>query len=448
MFPPDIDCATGGHYVRTRVQVHSARIAFSSELGKQTDELGGNGLSTLVNWCHVLTRRLTAVLAVTCAVTSSNIYLVQPVLPQVAADLHVGDAVAGAVPTATQFGYALGILLVVPLGDVRNRRPLILTMMAATTVALVGAAVSPSVGWLAAAGFAIGLLTPVPQLVLPLGVALAGGGRQGRVVGVLQGGLLIGLLASRAYAGAIGQMLGWRQVYWCSVVIMVLVGLVLLRMLPSAPAPAAISYPTLLRSLPKLLLGNRMVLWLCVSGVLVGVAFGAFWNTLPFELSADFGYGPAVVGLFGLVAAASAGTSPLAGRLADRFGGRVGQFVLVGTVVVGWAVLAFGPAWVGWFVLGTVVLDVGVWGNQVVNQAVLFGLDAAGHSRLNTVYFVTRFLGIATGSALGAQLWTSGGWLSVAALGLSAALVGMPIAVAASASRRTPSTSTSGAAAP
>ncbi len=379
----------------------------------------------------MLTRRLTAVLAVTCAVTASNLYLIQPVLGQVAADLRIGEGVAGIVPTTTQLGCAAGILLLVPLGDIRDRRPLILAMMAATTLALVGAAVAPSVGWLAAAGFLIGLFTAIPQIVLPLGVALNGGERSGHVVGILQGGLLVGLLASRAYAGAIGEALGWRAVYWCSVGVMVVVGLLLLWALPSAPARSAIGYPDLLRTLPKLLLSNRFVLRVCAAGVFVGAAFGTFWNTLPFLLLHDFGLGPAVAGLFGLVAAASALTSPLAGRLTDRLGPRVGQLALVSVLVLGWAALAIGPLWIGWLVIGTVLLDVGVWGNQVVNQSVLFGLDPDHHNRLNTLYFFTRYLGIAVGLALGSQLWVYGGWPAVATLGLSLAVIALPAAVLA-----------------
>jgi predicted MFS family arabinose efflux permease len=387
---------------------------------------------------NVLTRRMTLLLAVTCAVTSSNIYLAQPMLALVARELHVSDGAVGIVPTATQVGYALGILLLVPLGDVRNRRGLILSMMAATTIALAAAALATSLAWLAVAGFAIGLLTPIPQLVLPLGVALAGGKRRGRVVGVLQAGLLVGLLASRAYAGALGQLLGWRDVYWCSVLMMIGVGLVLLRALPSAPASAnAARYPALLGSLPTLLVSSRLVRGVCLSGLLIGLAFGAFWNTLSFVLQRDYGFGPAVVGLFGLVAAASAAASPMAGRLADRFGGRIGQLALVSTAIAGWLVLVLGPQWIGWFLIGTVLLDIGVWGNQVVNQAMLFSLDATHHSRLNTLYFFTRFLGIAAGSALGAQLWTAHGWGGVSLLGVIAATVALPIA-ALSAPRRAP----------
>ncbi|QUQ68357.1 MFS transporter [Kutzneria sp. CA-103260] len=379
----------------------------------------------------MLTRRLTAVLAATCAVTASNLYLIQPVLGQVAADLRIGEGTAGIVPTTTQLGCAAGILLLVPLGDIRDRRPLILAMMAATTLALVGAAVAPSVGWLAAAGFLIGLFTAIPQVVLPLGVALNGGERSGHVVGILQGGLLVGLLASRAYAGAVGEALGWRAVYWCSMGMMIIVGLVLLRVLPSAPARSAIRYPDLLRSLPKLLLDNRSVLRVCAAGVFVGAAFGVFWNTLPFVLLHDFGLGPAVAGLFGLVAAASALTSPLAGRLTDRLGPRVGQLTLVSILLLGWAALAVGQEWLGWLVIGTVLLDIGVWGNQVVNQSVLFGLDASHHNRLNTLYFFTRYLGIAIGLACGSQLWVLGGWPAVATLGLVLSAIALPAAVLA-----------------
>jgi predicted MFS family arabinose efflux permease len=189
------------------------------------------------------------------------------------------------------------------------------------------------------------------------------------------------------------------------------------------------NYPAVLRSLPKLLLGNRIVLGMCAAGVVVGAAFGTFWNTLSFVLLHEFGLGPAIVGLFGLVVEASALTSPLAGRLTDRFGPRLGQFTLVGLILLAWVALAVGPGWIGWFVIGTVLLDVGVWGNQVVNQSVLFGLDAAHHNRLNTLYFFTRFLGIAAGSAFGAQLWDVWGWPAVATFGLLASTIALPAAV-------------------
>ncbi|TVT62623.1 MFS transporter [Amycolatopsis rhizosphaerae] len=383
------------------------------------------------------TRCITALLTVTCAVTSSNIYLLQPLLGQVAHDFGASQTDAGRCATLIQVGYAAGILLLVPLGDRVNRRPLILTMMTLTTIALVCVAVSPTITWLAVAATALGFLTPIPQVVLPLGVALAGH-QPGRIVGTLQAGLLVGLLASRSYAGLLGQFASWRLVYWCSAALMIFTTVALKAKLPSMPgADTALRYPALLRSLSVMLFGNVRVAGVCLSGALIGCAFGAFWNTLSFVLAGEFGFGPAVIGLFGLVAATSATTSPLAGRLADRWGVRRSQLMLICTVATGWIVLLINPHAVGSFVAGTVLLDVGVWGNQVVNQATLFQSDPAIHNRLNTLYFVTRFLGIAAGSALGIQLWSVAGWPAVATGGLLAALLALPIALFAAGTRGT-----------
>jgi predicted MFS family arabinose efflux permease len=368
-------------------------------------------------------------LALTCAVTSSNVYLAQPMLARIGGDLSASASMAGLVSSGTQVGYALGILLLVPLGDIRNRRPLILTLIMATATALTAAALAPNIQCLIVAGFFLGLCTPIPPIVMPLAVMLSGGLSRGRTVGIMQAGLLVGLLASRAYSGALAQWLGWRSVYWCSPALTVATLMLLWRWLPSSP-PArgrAMSYPALLRSLFALLRDSRAVCAICLSGALVGVAFGAFWNTLTFELDAKFGLGPSAIGAFGLVAAASALASPLAGRFADAYGAVWIQALLIGSVAAGWLVLAGVPAWIGFAVLGTIVVDIGVWSNQVVNQSVLFALDENSHSRLNTRYFFTRFLGISLGSAVGAFLWLHSGWTAVVVLGLAAALLALPI---------------------
>ncbi|MGW2601502.1 MFS transporter [Streptomyces klenkii] len=375
-----------------------------------------------------LGRTLMIVLTLACAITSSNIYINQPVLTDMASSFGVSEGAMGAVPTATQYGYALGILLLVPLGDTRDRRKLILSLGAATTVALAAAALSPDLAVLTVVSFLLGALTPIPQIVVPLAVALTGGQAKGRVVGVLQGGLLVGLLASRAYAGALADLVGWRWVYGCSVVLMAMLLVLLFFALPKGiTGSAAMPYSDLLKSLPKLFRGSPLVRRVCTSGALVGVSFGAFWTTLAFVLQDSYGYGPGIAGLFGLVAAASALGSPRAGRLADRKGGRYTQTVLLFVSLAGWAALAGGKEWLVLIVLGVILLDVGVWGNQVVNQAMLFKLDAGQHSRLNTLYFTTRFLGIATGSLIGSQIWNAGGWYAVTALGVGALLLAAPI---------------------
>ncbi|MFH8343805.1 MFS transporter [Streptomyces sp. NPDC018045] len=379
-----------------------------------------------------LTRPTALLLAAASAVTAANVYLNQPLLGAAAHSLGVAPDVLGAVPTATQLGYAAGILLLVPAGDSHDRRRLILGLGTASALALAACAVAPTVTWLVVAGFAVGLLSPVPQLITPLAVALAAGGGdtgRGRIVGTVQAGLLVGVLASRAYSGALADQVGWRAVFACSCVLTLLTVLVLSRALPRVPAAAAASYRTTLASLPRLFAAHPPVRRITVSGALVGVAFGAFWTTLTFLLARDYGYGSTETGLFGLVAAASALASPYAGRLADRLGRRGALAALVGLVIVGWLFLLPGGSALGWLLAGVVVLDVGVWGSQAASQTALFGLDPAVHSRLNTLYFTLRFLGIAVGSLVGTVAWSGGGWPAVVATGSGTALAGLLVAV-------------------
>ncbi|MGW3690889.1 MFS transporter [Streptomyces sp. NPDC005125] len=373
-----------------------------------------------------MNQKLTVLLATTSAVTAANVYLNQPLLGAVAASFGVAPDALGAVPTATQLGYAAGILLLVPAGDSRDRRRLILGLGTASALALAACAVSTGVWALIVSSFAVGLLSPVPQLVTPLAVALAGNAGRGRIVGTVQGGLLIGVLASRAYAGALGELVGWRPVYGCSAALTLLLMLALRRTLPYVPAAGDIGYRATLSSLPRLFAAHRLVRRITLSGALVGIAFGAFWTALTFLLEGYYRRGPTVIGL---VAAASALASPYAGRLADRLGHRGALAALIGLVAVGWLVLLPGGTGLGWLIAGVVVLDVGVWGSQAACQTALFTLDPALHNRLNMLYFTFRFLGIAVGSLVGTVVWVGGGWPAVAGTGVVATAAGLIVAV-------------------
>ncbi|MFE9381801.1 MFS transporter [Streptomyces sp. NPDC007025] len=375
-------------------------------------------------------------LAVTSAVTAANVYLSQPLLEAIARSLGGGPALLGAVPTATQLGYATGILLLVPAGDSHDRRRLILTLGTLSSLALAACALAPTAEFLLAAGFALGLCSPVPQLVTPLAVALAEGrrGAVGQVVGGVQAGMLVGVLASRAYSGVLAEAVGWRGVHLCSCgLTLALVALLRSALPPAPPVPSAASSPVpgyraALASLPRLA-AHPMVFRIVLSGALVGVAFGAFWTSLTFLLGGHYHYGPARIGLFGLVAAASAAASPWAGRAAERMGRRGATAALLALVLAGWLVLLPGGVSPWWLVPGVVLLDIGVWGSQAASQTVLFTLDRGLHSRLNTVWFTARFLGIALGSLAGSLAWAAGAWPAVVAVGSSFSALGLLVAV-------------------
>ncbi|MEV4555826.1 MFS transporter [Kitasatospora sp. NPDC049285] len=378
----------------------------------------------------------TALLAAASAVTGANVYLSQPLLGAAARDLHRTPALLGAVPTATQLGFAVGIALLVPAGDCVDRRRLVCALGAAASVALAGCALAPGTAWLAAAGFVLGLVSPVPQLVAPLAVALAGERAAGRTVGVVQAGLLVGVLGARTYAGALASAAGWRAVFWCSCALTLLLTLVLRRALPALPPVGTVRYRAALASLPRLFAADPLVRRVTASGALVGVSFGTFWTALTLLLDRHYRFGSTAVGLFGLVAAVSALLSPAAGRLADRLGARRGPAALVAAVLAGWALLLPGGGSLGWLVAGTVALDVATWGNQVACQSALFTLDRSAHNRLNTCYFTLRFAGIAVGSVAGSLAWARAGWPAVVAVGAAAATAAVVLTVGQS---RTPS---------
>lgn len=374
-----------------------------------------------------LDRRLTVVLAVTCAVSAANIYLSQPLLPDLSGTFKVSDQAAGFVATAAAVGYAIGILAFVPLGDTRRRRSLILTLGGLSAVALGAAALAPSLPLLVIASLAIGVFSPIPQLVIPLAVMLSGPTGRGRTIGLAQAGLLIGVLCSRAYAGGLADLVGWRDVYWCSFLLTIVVGITFWREVPTVPAESHLPYRNLLRSLIGLFSTDREVRKVCISGALVGVGFGAFWTTLAFMLQSHYGYGSAVAGLFGLVAAASALFSLYIGRLADRYSPTVVFVLPMILCLAGLGALLGGETSIALLVLGTILFDIGVWGNQIVNQALLFRAETGVHSRLNTLYFGFRFLGIGLGSLAGAFCWHHGGWSAVIWMAVAAAVAALAI---------------------
>jgi len=365
--------------------------------------------------------RLVVLFAVACGVVVANNYYAQPILDVIARDFGITTGLAGLVVTATQIGYAFGLVLIVPLGDLVDRRRLIPLVLVGATFALVGAAGAPTLGVLLASSLFLGLTTVVAQILVPFAATLAEESERGRVVGAVMSGLLLGILLARTVSGLISQIAGWHVVYIVAAVLTVVLIVVLWRELPRLPTPIPLtpeSYRGLLSSVLQLLSTEPVLRRRSIYGALTFAAFNVFWTSAAFLLSRPpYGYNQAIIGLFGLLGAAGALTASVAGRLADRGWAHraTGGFLLAATASFG--LLALGGQWLIPLVLGVVILDLGAQGTHITNQSEIYRLHPDARSRLTTAYMTSYFIGGALGSATSAFTFGRYGWVGVSGLG-------------------------------
>jgi predicted MFS family arabinose efflux permease len=357
----------------------------------------------------------------------ANIYYNQPVVSLIARSFALPGAAAAQVTAATQFGYAAGLLLLVPLGDVRDRRSLILWQVAALVAGMAAAALAPSLLALTVASLCIGAAATIAQQVIPIVAELAAPEGRGRAVGTVMSGLLGGILLARVLSGLVGAAAGWRAVFWFGTVLALAMALLLVRHLPAGlpyqPRPYGkllMSLGTVWRQYPSL---RRASL---VQATLYG-AFSAFWATLTLLLASPaFDLGPAVAGGFGVIGLVGVGVAPLAGRLADRRGveGVITTGVL--SALAGFAALGLVPGLTG-LVLGTVLVDAGFTMAMISHQTVILALDDHARSRINTIFMTILFFAGAVGSVGGSLAWHNAGWPGVTLFGAALVLGGLAL---------------------
>jgi predicted MFS family arabinose efflux permease len=365
---------------------------------------------------------MTLLFAVAGGAAVGNLYWAQPLLEEIAASLGVPAAVAGLLVTVTQIGYAIGIFLLVPLGDLLNRRRLIPIVLAASGLALAGSALAPTWAVLFAALLLVGLTAVGAQLLIPLASELADPAARGRVVGTIASGVLIGILLSRTISGLVADQFGWRAIYVLAAVIAWALAVILARVIPTLPARPAISYPALLRSVFQAIGSHRAVPVTLILGAATFGTFTLFWTALTFLLSAPpFGYSVSAIGLVGLAGLAGALVARGAGRLHDR-----GLSVPVTGAALALALTSLAVAWLGQtsiviLLIAILTFDIATQASLILNQTRLLSIDAAARSRMNTAFVTGNFIGGALGSALAGVLWQAGGWTAVL-LGGAAAL--------------------------
>jgi predicted MFS family arabinose efflux permease len=366
------------------------------------------------------------IMAVACGTAAANIYYNQPLLGDFARYFNATDYHAGMVATAAQVGYGVGIFFFVPLGDLMERRQLVLMLFGVCCVMLVGAALSPTLSALILMQLMVGITAVGAQVLIPLGIDLSPPHKRGHTVGVLMAGLLVGILLARTVSGFVGDKVGWRTTYAMAAGVMLVMAIVLWASLPHRAPSLRMSYGKLMHSMLDLLATQRQ-LWIAslVSGLSFG-CFTAFWTTLSFLMADRFHRGASEAGMFGIIGIAGAMAAPVAGKISDRWGPGVTIITAIAISIIAFVLVGM---WVtiAMLILGVLLVDLGVQSIQVSEQASVMALVPEARSRINTLYMVARFMGGAGGSAIGAAAWSRYGWTGVCAASILALLLAMVV---------------------
>lgn len=369
-----------------------------------------------------LTSSLILLLSITCGVVVANMYYIQPIGTKVATSLSVSTSAIGILTMLTQLGYALGLLFLVPLGDVVDRPKLIIRMAALSAISLLAAFFAPSFTLFACASFLIGLLSIVPQIIIPYGAVLAGPKARGKVMGTLLSGLLVGILLSRTVSGIVASLFSWRMIYlFALVLVAILTGLLYWKMpRTQIKTTSSVSYLDSLKSLPYLVKTQRLLREASISGFFMFGTFLIFWSTLIFYISSPvYHWGTFEAGILAIFGLSGAVAAPIVGRLSDSYSERkiVGMGLAMQTL--SFVALLVAGSHLVVLLVAIILLDVGNQFGQVANQTRVQGLGEAASNRNNTVFMFMYFIGGATGSLLGTTMWQQFGWLGVTLTGLA-----------------------------
>ncbi|MFT8937825.1 MAG: MFS transporter [Liquorilactobacillus sp.] len=372
----------------------------------------------------VLNKHLFLIMTISGALIVANIYYIQPLLAQIAQYYHVSKGYSSLLATLTQVGYALGLLMILPLADIIEKRKLILTMLLGAAFFLLLLFFSPTILIALIASFGIGFCSVVPQLLIPLAVQLSKPNERGKIIGSLIGGLLIGILLSRVVSGFVGKYTVWKNMYFIAACLMFLLWIGLRFSLPKNYGDSSVKYSASLTSMVSLIKRFSVLRTSAIVGAMSFLAFSSFWTALTFLLQGQhYHLGSDATGLFGLVGIVGALFSKTAGKLSDKKGTRftIGLNILI--TIAAYIVFSLWGFQLWGLILGVILLDLGVQSNNVSNQARIHQLGDQVRNRVTSVYMVSYFLGGALGSWLGAFSFQYFGWLGVCAVGLVSQII-------------------------
>ncbi len=376
------------------------------------------GVSTSLAWLFAIASGLSV----------ANVYYAQPLLDALARDFGISHAAVGGVITATQMGCALALLFLVALGDRVDRRRLMAMQMLALTFALVAVGMAQSTLALLAGMLAVGLLgTAMTQGLIAYAASAAAPHEQGRVVGTAQGGVFIGLLLARVFAGGVSDLAGWRGVYFCAALLMLGIAIPLWRRLPILPpASRTLSYPRLLASMLTLLRQEKVLQVRGMLALLMFAAFNIFWSALVLPLSAPpYNFSHTLIGAFGLAGVVGALAAARAGQWADKGYARRTSGLALLVLLLAWWPLSLMDVSLWALVMGIVLLDLGGQALHVTNQSLIFRTRPDAHSRLVGLYMMFYAVGSGLGAISTTVTYARFGWQGVCTLGASVSLLAL-----------------------
>ncbi|MCU6171421.1 MFS transporter [Enterobacter bugandensis] len=375
-----------------------------------------------------LSPALILLMSVATGLAVASNYYAQPLLDTIARAFDLSASSAGFIVTAAQLGYAAGLLFLVPLGDMFERRMLIVSMTLLAAGGMLITASSQSLTMMIVGTALTGLFSVVAQILVPLAATLASPEKRGKVVGTIMSGLLLGILLARTVAGLLASLGGWRTVYWVASVLMVVMALALWRGLPKVKQENHLNYPQLLASVFSLFTQDKLLRTRALLGCLTFANFSILWTSMAFLLAAPpFNYSEGVIGLFGLAGAAGALGARPAGGLADK--GKSHMTTTAGLILLllSWAAIWYGHVSVLALIVGILVLDLTVQGVHITNQTVIYRLKPEARNRLTAGYMTSYFIGGAAGSLISASAWQHAGWSGVCGIGALVAALNLVV---------------------
>jgi predicted MFS family arabinose efflux permease len=376
----------------------------------------------------VASRAKIVMMAIIAGAVITNIYCTQPILPLIKAGFGVDLTTVDLVAAAALLGFSTGLALLLPLGDRFDRRKLVLGQIALAFVFGIAAAVSPSIWTLIAASFGLGIVSCVPQQLVPFAAVMSHPHQRGRSVGTVVSGIMVGILLGRTVAGVVGATYGWRAVYGLEAAFMVPVFVAAATLLPRGVPSTNLSYGRLLASLWPLARDHRPIRESMMVQALLWACFNAFWVNLAALLATGpWHLGSAWAGGFGIIGAAGAFAASLGGHISDRRGARHVVGLSIGTVTLAYLLLSGANSSLALLVIGVIVLDIGVQAGLVSNQTRAFAVDPKAQGRINSLYMTATFFGGAIGTVVSGWLMSRFGWTGIVAFGIALGLVAAAI---------------------